>query len=146
MGKGSFRYETVLPVSVEDAWRFFQDAQNLVSITSFPKVVIESESRIKKGEELLLRLHFFPGLSQRWKLVIEEWEEGRYFVDVGIKLPFPLTKWRHRHQFEADPKGTRMVDDVQFEALVPSVLLQPMFHQMFRDREKQLRKLWKGEE
>src|SRR5690606_10239216 len=34
-----------------------------------------------------------------------------YFIDEGVKLPFPLKSWHHRHGIEADDNGGTVISD-----------------------------------
>ncbi len=43
-------------------------------------------------------------------------EQGHaWFVDTGVKLPFGLTDWEHKHHvYEEDQESSRIVDEMEF--------------------------------
>lgn len=54
----------------------------------------------------------------RWEsLITAQWEkDGEWgFEDQGVKLPFFLKSWTHRHLVQSMPKGSVIIEDVQYE-------------------------------
>ena len=52
----------------------------------------------KKGD--IVHLRFLSPIKAEWISKITEDNEDEkeaYFIDEGIKLPFPLSYWRHKH-------------------------------------------------
>lgn len=82
----------------------------------FPKVDLLQFDGCKKGDVVSLRLKF-PFFSQVWTSDIvedSESEEEWKFVDVGVKLPFFLKTWEHRHIVRKTNQGSEIIDDIDF--------------------------------
>ena len=107
--------EQLIDRPLTDVFEFFSRAGNLERITpswlSFGVVTPEPIS-MAPGTliEYRLRLH---GVPLRWLTRIDEWEQDRRFVDRQIRGPYRL--WRHQHEFESTPEGTRVRDRVDYE-------------------------------
>lgn len=53
-------------------------------------------------------------LAFRWKLIHDEVEPGRKFVDYQVKGPFKA--WRHTHRFIPDgPAASYLEDEIEYE-------------------------------
>lgn len=69
----------------------------------------------KAGDEVHLD---FP-LGNKWVSHIvedEQTEDGYYFKDIGVKLPFPLKKWEHQHIIKkSDQTGSIIIDDIDYQ-------------------------------
>lgn len=93
----------------------------------------------KKGDmvEVELRLPLFP---QRWlsEITDESHIPGQLhqFTDVGVKLPFFLSSWKHEHILQQVGKDVQIIDRIQFEGRLPfaSVLIYPQIRSVMRYR------------
>ncbi len=102
----------------------------------------------QKGHEVHLELNFWL-FKQKWISYITEAgvEPGEvWFVDEGIKLPFFLQAWRHKHRIVQHPGGgTYIIDEVEFKCpfrgfdylFYPLLMLQfiyrkPVYKRIFR--------------
>jgi ligand-binding SRPBCC domain-containing protein len=65
------------------------------------------------GEFVTWRARHF-GITWTMTSIITEWDRPRRFVDEQRKGPF--RSFRHEHRFESVEHGTRLIDDVEFEA------------------------------
>ncbi len=103
-----------LPASVEEVFPFFADAWNLERITP-PwlrfRILTPKPFSLMEGAILDYRLRW-RGVPIRWRTCISRWNPPFEFVDEQVRGPYRL--WRHRHIFEPNPRGTRMVDEVEF--------------------------------
>ncbi|MFF2318717.1 cyclase [Arthrobacter sp. NPDC058097] len=68
---------------------------------------------ISLGQEVTWRAWHF-GLPIRMTSRITEMQAPHYFVDEQVRGPF--LRFRHVHEFRADPSGTVMVDRIDFAA------------------------------
>ena len=107
--------EQLLDRPLPEVFEFFARAGNLERITppwlSFGVVTPEPISMAPGTMiEYRLRLH---GVPLRWLTRIDEWERDRRFVDRQVRGPYRL--WRHQHEFESVPGGTRVRDRVDYE-------------------------------
>jgi ligand-binding SRPBCC domain-containing protein len=70
----------------------------------------------KKGNRVHIKFH--SPIKAEWISDIIEDEvtnEMAWFVDVGIKLPWPLVTWSHRHIVEkVDNENSIIIDDITF--------------------------------
>ncbi len=117
--------------SLGEVFPFFERPENLAAIT--PRwlafsILTPSPVPMHVDARIDYRLSLF-GIPFRWRTRIERHETGRGFVDVQGSGPFAL--WRHTHQFEAVPGGTRVVDVVEFRA--PLGHLGSLAHAAFLD-------------
>ncbi len=63
------------------------------------KVDLRRFDGCKKGDLIELEL-VSPFGKQVWEgKIIENYESENeaYFIDIGVKLPFPIKSWRHKH-------------------------------------------------
>ena len=87
--------------------------------------------------EVELRLPLFP---QRWlsEITDESHIPGQLhqFMDVGVKLPFFLSSWKHEHILQQVGKDVQIIDRIQFEGRLPfaSVLIYPQIRSVMRYR------------
>ena len=89
----------------------------------------------KTGDEVHLMLPF----GQKWVSVIVEdkiTDDEIFFVDEGIRLPFVLKKWRHRHRIIKNGTGSKIIDDILFEGSSPFIekMIYPMLKMAFAYR------------
>jgi len=88
-----------------------------------------------------VHLRFNSPLKMEWISDIVDHgltESQAYFVDVGVKLPTPLSFWRHQHIVEKiDDKYSLIIDDITFKAkpffLTP--VLYPALYAAFYPRK-----------
>ena len=106
--------ELVVPRPLHETFAFFARARNLQEITPgwlrF-EVLTPDPIVMRAGTviEYSLRLH---GVPLRWTARIEDWREGRGFVDRQIRGPYRL--WHHRHEFSPHAGGTLVRDHVHY--------------------------------
>lgn len=94
-----------------------------------PARIVQEASDLASGTALLA----FPA-GRRWvaRHLPEEYVVEQSFADRLVSRPFVLpVSWHHRHDFEAVPHGTAMIDRVTTN--LPRRLLQPML--AFRHRQ-----------
>ena len=70
------------------------------------------------GDEVHVELNFGV-FRQTWVSIITEQRqtlEEIYFVDEGVKLPFFLRFWRHKHRIVRDGTGSRVIEEIEYRA------------------------------
>ena len=94
----------------------------------FPPVRLLRFDGSQKGDVVALELDFVL-FKQVWESHIvdqgqttKEW----YFVDEGVKLPFFLRYWQHRHRVVQTGTHARIVDDITFNT--PFLLMDYLFY------------------
>lgn len=124
--------EQTLPRPLAEVFPFFADARNLERITPpwlhFSILSQDLEMRVGLKIDYRLKLH---GIPLHWQSEITAWEPPLRFVDEQRRGPYRL--WRHEHRFQAEGKGTKVVDDVTY-ALWGGWLFNPLW--VRRDLEK----------
>ena len=105
----------LVPRPLVEVFRFFEDAGNLEAITP-PylrfKILTPRPISMSAGTRIDYELSLF-GIRFRWRTRIEAFEPNVRFVDVQERGPY--RDWRHLHEFEEVPGGTRMRDVVEYE-------------------------------
>ena len=92
----------------------------------------------KKGD--LVHLRFLSPIKMEWISEITEHgedEKESYFIDEGVKLPFPLSYWRHKHVVQKLTEDTScIIDDMTFEGpnFLVTLLLYPALYIAFYPR------------
>lgn len=105
----------LVPAPRAEVFAFFADAHNLEAITpEFLRFRVTTPGPIPMapGTRIEYRLSLY-GVGFRWRTHIEIWEPGVRFVDVQLSGPY--RSWRHTHEFEDAPGGTRVSDRVEYE-------------------------------
>src|SRR5690349_11053566 len=100
--------DMTVPVPLSEAFAFFEDPGNLARITPpWLDFRITSPERVpmRQGAEIAYRIKV-AGLPLGWRTRIVEYRPPHSFLDEQISGPYRL--WRHRHEFEAAPEGTRV--------------------------------------
>jgi ligand-binding SRPBCC domain-containing protein len=113
----------------------------------FPPVVVKQFDGCIKGDKVVLELNFLL-FKQEWVSdIIEsvEDENGFSFIDVGVKLPFFLSRWRHHHIIKKrEDGGTTIIDDIDFStgSLLTDLLFYPILYGQFLYRKPIYRKIF----
>lgn len=112
----------------------------------FPPVQLIRFDGCKKGDVVSLELNFIF-FKQPWEsLIVEDdlTEKEFYFIDEGIKLPFFLKYWRHKHRIIKNGKGAMIVDDITFRSpfWMMDFLLYPVLWLQFLYRNPVYKKVF----
>ncbi len=104
------------------------------------KMVIKEFTGSQKGDKV--HIQFLSPVKAEWisDIVEDEVTDQRaWFVDVGVKLPWPLATWTHRHIVErVDDQNSIIIDDITFTGsnFILSLLLYPAIFLGFYPRKK----------
>lgn len=94
----------------------------------------------KKGDEVHIQLGK-GWLSSRWDALIvadKVDEQEAYFIDEGLRLPFFLKKWKHRHRIlKSNDHASTIVDDIFYKTpfLLLDYLIYPVMYLQFYMRK-----------
>jgi ligand-binding SRPBCC domain-containing protein len=105
-----------LPISVDEAWSFFSNPQNLREITPPDlRLVVNNDipSKIHPGMIVAYSVRPLLGIPINWVTEITHVEEGRFFVDEQRFGPYRF--WHHQHHFAAIEGGVEMHDIVHYK-------------------------------
>lgn len=146
----------VFACSLEEAWAFFTDPNNLAKITpkdlSF-KVLDDFGGQYTIYEGLLIHYHVSPllGIRLNWQTEITHVNPKFSFVDTQTKGPFKL--WEHRHEFIQEGDQVRMNDKLRYQLpfgllgkLVHRLLVRKKINQIFDYRYQVLNQIFKRTE
>jgi len=104
------------------------------------KMVIKEFTGSQRGDKV--HIQFLSPVKAEWisDIVEDEVTDQRaWFVDVGVKLPWPLVTWTHRHIVErVDDQHSLIIDDISFSGsnFILSLLLYPAIFLGFYPRKK----------
>ncbi|MGZ3844800.1 MAG: SRPBCC family protein [Flavisolibacter sp.] len=123
-----------LPVSLLEAWSFFSDANNLLTITPpFLNLKVTNEvfgDKVYPGQIIRYKVKPVAGIGVSWMTEITHLEEERFFVDEQRKGPYKL--WHHQHHFKAIDGGTEMTDIVHYA--IPFSFIGEAFHPLVKKK------------
>jgi ligand-binding SRPBCC domain-containing protein len=101
-----------MPVSLEQAWDFFSNPNNLLTITPpFLNLKITNKvygDEIYAGQIITYKVKPLLGIPLFWLTEIRHVERLKMFVDEQRKGPYKL--WHHQHHFKAIEGGVEMKD------------------------------------
>ncbi len=105
----------------------------------FPPVRLEQFDGCKTGDKVALELNFLL-FKQKWvSEIVEDSEDSNswYFIDQGIRLPFFLRSWSHKHLVKVDGRGAQIVDDITFSTgtRITDMLMYPLLLGQFMYRK-----------
>ncbi|UZR93500.1 SRPBCC family protein [Chondrinema litorale] len=89
----------------------------------FPPVKLLRFDGSEKGDRVILELNFIV-FKQEWESSIienQKSEQEIYFIDKGVRLPFFLKSWQHKHRIIKSDKGAIISDEITYSA--PSHLM-----------------------
>ncbi len=111
------------------------------------KMKIEKFTGSKKGD--IVHIKFLFPIKTEWISEITEDGENEkesYFIDEGVKLPFPLSYWKHRHVVKKISEDkSYIIDDMTFKGpfFLITWLLYPAIFLGFYPRKKIYRDYFK---
>jgi len=140
----------ILPISLEEAWHFFSNPNNLQKLMPDDmKFEVKSEltDEIYTGQIIKYLVSPFKGFNTTWVTEITHVERLKYFVDIQLYGPYKL--WHHKHFFQQVEQGVLVEDLVHYrvpfgklgELLHPSII-QPKLNSIFQAREKNLESIF----
>jgi ligand-binding SRPBCC domain-containing protein len=134
------RETQLLPVTLQQAWDYFSNPDNLQHITppamGFRLISEPHGDHIYPGQIIEYRIKPFLGIPIYWMTEITHVEPLRSFVDEQRFGPYSL--WHHQHHFKAVKDGVEMTDIVHYR--VPLSWLGDAANALFVGR--QLRSLF----
>lgn len=113
----------------------------------FPPVKLLKFDGCKKDNKVILRLNFIF-FKQTWESLITKDEENNqeiYFIDEGIKLPFFLKYWKHKHIIQNSNTSSLIIDDITFKTpfIILNYLMYPLLYLQFLYRKPIYKKVFK---
>lgn len=134
---------------VDEVFAFFCRPENLGRVT--PRAMgfeLRSvDTRMRDGLEIEYRVRPLFGIPTGWLSRIADYDPPRGFRDIQLRGPY--RRWEHRHRFESEGDGTRVIDQVTYELpLGPlgeaahRLWVRPQLEQIFRFRTRSIRAIF----
>lgn len=145
--------EQVLPISLENAWDFFSNPDNLGKITPPEmgfKITSGKHDKMFAGQLITYNINIFPGLQSNWVTEITNVKHHTYFIDEQRFGPYKM--WHHEHHIKKIEQGIQMKDKVIYKIpfgflghIVHSIFIRKKLHTIFKYRSEILNTLFKNE-
>lgn len=135
MAQYTLEREQFLPITLDEAWKFFSSPRNLAVITPPEMGFVIREPFDGKdayaGQRITYTVRPVLGIPLTWVTLIEDVEAPYRFVDTQAKGPYK--RWWHKHTFEAVEGGVLMRDHLEYE--LPLGPLGVLAHTIFVKQE-----------
>lgn len=139
-----------LPISLEKAWDFLADPNNLKVITpdymGFD-ILSGADRKMYEGQIIQYIVTPIAGIKIKWVTEITHIKEGEYFVDEQRFGPYKL--WHHKHFLKEIEGGVEMEDKLDYKLpfgylgqLTQPFLVKPKLEEIFAYRQKKLIELF----
>ena len=117
MAAHSIKTVQKIPVTIEEAWKFFSSYANLQEITpanmGFKIISKHHGESMYTGQVIEYKVSPILNIPMYWMTEITHVEELKYFIDVQRKGPYSL--WHHQHHFKEIEGGVEMIDIVHYK-------------------------------
>jgi ligand-binding SRPBCC domain-containing protein len=113
----------------------------------FPPVKLLRFDGCQTADEVIIQLNFIL-FTQEWHSLITGHNQSvNYFdfIDEGLKLPWPLKKWRHHHIVtQNDKEQTSITDDIHYRTSnwLMDMLIYPLLWLQFAYRKPIYRRVF----
>jgi len=139
-----------LPISLEEAWDFLSNPENLAVITppymGF-KIASKEDSYMYPGQVIQYTVKPMLGIPLKWVTEITHVAEPHYFVDEQRFGPYAF--WHHKHFLKSVDGGVEMRDIVHYKlplgflgTLIHPFLVKPKLEAIFSYRQSKLNELF----
>jgi ligand-binding SRPBCC domain-containing protein len=138
--------ETEVAGNFQDVFAQFDQSLFEQLAPPFPPVELLRFDGSRPGDEYLIELKL-PLLQQQWHGRITEAganDSECWFVDEGLRMPFFLAFWHHRHTVRQQGDHCVIIDDIEYRAPFSwlTVLLYPTMWAQFAYRKPLYRKIF----
>ncbi|MBD79505.1 MAG: hypothetical protein CL840_11360 [Crocinitomicaceae bacterium] len=123
--------EQILPIELEEAWKFFSNPANLNSITP-DNLLFKIRSNVPRDgmyEGMMIEYQIKPILNipVTWLTEITNVKTNHYFIDEQRIGPYAI--WHHEHHFEIHEQGVKMIDKLLY--VLPLGIIGELAHKLF---------------
>ena len=133
---------------IEHVWKGFNRELFSQLAPPFPPINLLRFDGSEQGNEVHIELNFLF-FKQMWvSLITEHRKTGDeiYFIDEGIRLPFFLKSWRHKHSLvkisnTQEKYQTLIIDEIEFESPL-GILIYPALYLQFVYRQPIYQKIF----
>ncbi len=131
----SFKTVQKIPVSLDKAWDFFSNPENLATITpdnmSFKTISKFHGNTMYPGQVIEYKVSPMLGIPLYWMTEITHVADKIYFVDEQRYGPYSM--WHHQHHFKTVEGGVEMIDIVHYK--LPFWFLGDIANSLFVKRQ-----------
>lgn len=123
-----------LKISLEEAWSFFSDPNNLKKITPNHlgfHITNDIPDKMHPGMLITYKLSPIKGFPVTWVTEITQVSEPNYFIDNQRFGPYSM--WHHQHFFKEIEGGVEMIDLIHY--VVPFGILGQIANTLFVRRQ-----------
>ncbi len=141
-----------LPITLESAWEFFSNPDNLVKITPPEmdfRITSPPQSVIYGGQIITYTVRPFLRVAVNWTTEITHVEAPNFFVDEQRFGPYRF--WHHQHRFCEVDGGVEVHDLVhyllshdQLAGVINYLFVAPRLRRIFDFRSKALQDIFPG--
>lgn len=137
---------------LDDIYEFFERPENLATITPPSldfQLLTPLPIAMQQGRIIDYTIRFL-GVRLRWRSIISVHQPPDCFVDEQLKGPYSF--WFHRHRFNREKGGTRIIDEVSYalpvwipsmlSAIIHRQLVRPELEKIFDYRRDQFSRLF----
>ena len=142
--------KVILPISIEEAWDFFSNPNNLSKImpTNMGFKVIEGATLpLYEGQIIAYTVTPLPLFKTSWVSEINHINKPHFFVDTQLEGPYKI--WHHKHFLKEIDGGTEITDVVHYQVpfgllgrLLHPIIIKPKLNKIFKHREQQIAQLF----
>jgi ligand-binding SRPBCC domain-containing protein len=138
---------TVVGMPAEKVWEGFNESLFKKLAPPFPLLKLLRFDGNMPSDEVHIELNFLL-FKQLWHSRItaqQSNEQEIYFIDEGVKLPFFLKNWVHKHRLIRTANGgTELIDEINYQSpnLIIDWLLYPAMLGQFLYRKPVYRKVF----
>jgi len=131
----------------QQVWRGFNRSLFDALNPPFPPAEVVRFDGSLKGDLVQVRLNFLL-FKQDWISRITDQQENEreiFFVDEGVKLPFFLAYWHHKHRIVRDGDHSIIIDEITFRSptRLTDFLLYPILYGQFLYRRPIYRRMFR---
>jgi len=146
----SIQSTQLLPISIQKAWEFFSNPNNLPLITPPSlgfKIVSEVPKKMYPGMIITYTVTPILSIPVSWVTEITQVQEPQLFVDEQRFGPYRF--WHHKHFFREIEDGVEMHDMVHYALplgflgrIVIDLVVKPKLESIFNYRREVLEKMF----
>lgn len=123
-----FRIKTEVKANFNFVASHFGEPLFIYLWPNFTPIKIIQFDGTKPGNLVCVDTKLF-GLIMKWSsqiIVTKKYETEVNFIDQGIKLPFFLTYWEHKHRIIRHGSGTVVIDEIYYKS--PNMIIELLFY------------------
>tara|TARA_R110001632_G_scaffold39718_8_gene99366 strand:+ start:6246 stop:6713 length:468 start_codon:yes stop_codon:yes gene_type:complete len=146
----TFHRKQKLPITLDVAWKFLSNPNNLSTLTTKEMnftIISEVDRPMYAGQVIQYRVTPIAGIKAKWVSEITHYVEGKYFVDLQLYGPYAF--WHHKHFIHEIDGGVEMEDIIDYKVpfgilgqMVHPFIVRPKLEEIFAYRQKKLIELF----